>query len=77
MAQTETSKLRHVHHWNVTFENIFDDLSLFLYRNKQFRIVSIVNKKGSGALSSKLLLGKIVENNEIDADLGQVRLSKG
>ncbi len=32
---------------------------------------------GSGALSSKMLLVRIIENNKIDAYLGQVRLSKG
>jgi len=32
---------------------------------------------GSGALSGKMLLERIVENNKIDDILGQVRLSKG
>ncbi len=31
---------------------------------------------GSGALSGKMLLARIVENNKIDDDIGQVRLSK-
>ena len=31
---------------------------------------------GSGALSGKMLLVRIVENNKIDAYLGQFRLSK-
>ncbi len=32
---------------------------------------------GSGALSGKMLLVSIVENNKIDDYIGQVRLSKG
>jgi len=32
---------------------------------------------GSGALSGKMLLERIVENDKIDDILGQVRLSKG
>ncbi len=32
---------------------------------------------GSGALSGKMLLVRIVRNNKIDDFLGQVRLSKG
>ncbi len=32
---------------------------------------------GSGALSGKILLVRIIENNKIDAFLGQVRLLKG
>ena len=32
---------------------------------------------GSGALSCKMLLVRIVENNKIGAYLGQVRLGKG
>ncbi len=31
----------------------------------------------SGALSGKMLIVRIVENNQIDDYLGQVRLSKG
>ena len=34
-------------------------------------------KLGSGALSGKMLLVSIVENNKINDYLGQVRLSKG
>ncbi len=34
-------------------------------------------KKGSYALSGKMLLARIIENNKIYAFLGQVRLSKG
>ena len=34
-------------------------------------------KFGSGALSGKMLLVRIVENNKIDDNLGQVRLSNG
>ncbi len=36
----------------------------------------IITYLGSGALSGKMLLVRIVENNEIDGYLGQVRLSK-
>ena len=32
---------------------------------------------GSGELPGKMLLVRIIENNKIDAYLGQVRLSKG
>ncbi len=32
---------------------------------------------GSGALFGKMLLVRIIENNKIDALLGQVRLRKG
>ena len=32
---------------------------------------------GSGALPGIMLIVKIIENNQIDAHLGQVRLSKG
>ncbi len=32
---------------------------------------------GSGALSGKMLLVRIVENDKIDAHLGQVKLRKG
>ncbi len=34
-------------------------------------------KTGSGALPGKLLLVRIIENHNLDAYLGQIRLSKG
>ena len=37
----------------------------------------IITLFGSVALSGKMLLVRIVENNKIEAYLGQVRLSKG
>ncbi len=40
--------------------------------------MQIIKKKlGSGALSGKMVLIRIVENNRIDGYLGQVSLSKG
>ncbi len=37
----------------------------------------MTKKYGSGALSGKMLLVRIVKNNKIHDYLGQVRLSKG
>ncbi len=38
------------------------------------RVTSLI---GSGALSDKMLLVRIVENNKLMLILGQIRLSKG
>ncbi len=47
-------------------------------RYYNFYIFSIFQYSfGSGALSGKMLLVRIVENNKIDDYSGQVRLSKG
>ena len=43
-------------------------ISLSVKDSKKFR---------SGALASKMLLLRIIENNKIDAYLGQVKLIKG
>ncbi len=37
----------------------------------------LIKTEGSGALSGKTLLVRIVENNKIDDYLGQVKLGKG
>ena len=47
----------------------------FLYKTR--KEAKYPNKKqGSGALPGKMLRVKIIENNKIDAYLGQVRLNK-
>ena len=51
-----------------------------MYSSSQVGILSpfhIETIFGSGALPSEMLLVRIIENNKIDAYLGQVRLSKG
>ncbi len=40
-------------------------------------IKSTMSRFGSGALTGKVLLVRIIENNKIDAYLGQVKLNKG
>ena len=54
--------------------NIEDCLSESPNQMNPIRLIII---SGSGALSGKMLLVWIVENNRIDDYLGQVRLSKG
>ena len=48
-----------------------------LQRNFGAKVKTYITLFGSGALSGKMLLVRIVENNKIYDYLGQVRLSKG